>query len=172
MRNVTFTLIYSCLLSFLFLNGCSNDPEMKNEEIVTRDQRKYQGYGKFFGEEALLFGESKVEKEPDVGIGVNTYLWRASLDTLSFIPLKSVDPFGGVILTEWYAPSHAPHERLKVDVRILDRVLRADGLRISVFRQVFEKGQWVDKPVASETVQSLEDAILTKARQLKIDAGK
>lgn len=151
-----------------FLTSCGNMPKAEEDEIVTKRERKYQGYGKFFGEETLLFGGDNSAKKPDVGIGVNSYLWKASLDTLSFMPLKSVDPFGGVILTEWYVPKKSPNERVKVDVRILDRVLRADGLSISIFRQEYQKGRWVNVEVNSATKREIEDAILTRARQLKV----
>ena len=160
------------VLILLLLAGCSSDHISHDDDITSRDQRKYQGFGKFFGEETLLFGGDREGRKPDIGIGVNSYLWRATLDTLAFMPLKSVDPFGGVIITEWYAPPSTPNERLKVDVRILDRVLRADGLTISVFRQVLKQGRWADVAVNPKTAQDLEDTILTRARQLKADTGK
>lgn len=151
------------------LAGCESLPDADpDDEVVThRRDNRYRGYGKFFGEDTLLFGGDKAQKKPDVGIGVNSYLWKASLDTLSFMPLKSVDPFGGVILSEWYTSEDSSNERLKVDVRILDRVLRADGIRVSVFKQKFKGGRWVNMSVAKSTVTDLEDAILSRARQLR-----
>jgi hypothetical protein len=114
-------------------------------------------------------------KDPEVdegggsGIGVNSYLWRASLDTIAFMPLASADPFGGVIITDWYTPAEAPDERLKVNIVILGRQLRADGVRASVYRQQRDgTGAWVDATVAAETATELENAILTRARQLRI----
>ena len=103
------------------------------------------------------------------GIGVNSYLWRASLDTISFMPLSSADPFGGVIITDWYTPPEAPAERFKMSVYILGRQLRADGIRVSVFRQAKSgPGQWSDASVRSETSVDLENQILTRARQLRV----
>ncbi len=102
------------------------------------------------------------------GIGVNSFLWRASLDTVSFMPLSSADPFGGVIITDWYAPPETQGERFKVNVYILGRDLRADGLRAAVFRQVRRDGAWVDAKVESKTATELENAILTRARQLRV----
>ncbi|MEX2618522.1 MAG: DUF3576 domain-containing protein [Alphaproteobacteria bacterium] len=102
------------------------------------------------------------------GIAVNSFLWRASLDTMSFMPLSSADPFGGVIITDWYSPPEAPNERVKVNIYILDRQLRADGLRISVFRQMLSSNQWQEAAVDPETVQDLENAILKRARELRI----
>jgi len=103
-------------------------------------------------------------------IGVNSYLWRASLDALSFMPLLQTDSQGGVIVTDWYANPQNPGERMKVSVTILDQDLRADALRIAASRQVSQNGAWVDAPVQAATVQRLEDIILTKARDLRRQA--
>jgi Domain of unknown function (DUF3576) len=100
-------------------------------------------------------------------IGVNSYLWRAALDTLSFAPLAQTDSNGGVIVTDWYANPSAPNERVKVTATILDADLRADALRVAASRQVLQGGQWIDAPVAAATVQRLEEIILTRARDLR-----
>ena len=104
-------------------------------------------------------------------IGVNSYLWRASLETLSFMPLLQTDSAGGVIVTDWYANPNNPGERVKVTVTILDQDLRADALRVAASRQVAQGGAWVDAPVQAATVQKLEDIILTKARDLRRSAS-
>lgn len=103
-------------------------------------------------------------------IGVNSYLWRASLEALSFMPLLQTDSNGGVIVTDWYANPKNPGERVKVSVTILDQDLRADALRVVASRQVSQGGGWVDAPVQAATVQRLEDIILTKARDLRRSA--
>ena len=103
-------------------------------------------------------------------IGVNSYLWRASLETLSFMPLTQADSAGGVIVTDWYANPDSPNERVKVSVSILDQDLRADALRVAASRQVMQGGTWVEAPVQAATVQKLEDIILTKARDLRRSA--
>jgi len=100
-------------------------------------------------------------------IGVNTYLWRAAIDTLSFAPLLQADSNGGVIVTDWYASPQNPGERIKLTVSILDQDLRADALRVAASRQVNQGGTWVDAPVAAATVQKLEDIILTRARDIR-----
>ena len=100
-------------------------------------------------------------------IGVNTYLWRAAVDTLSFAPLVTADSNGGVIVTDWYVNPNTPGERVKLTVSILDQDLRADALRVAASRQVNQNGVWVDAPVAGATVQKLEDIILTRARDLR-----
>jgi len=100
-------------------------------------------------------------------IGVNAYLWRATLDALSFMPLLQTDSNGGVIVTDWYANPKNPGERVKVTVSIVDQDLRADALRVAASRQVSQNGQWIDAPVQAATVQKLEDIILSKARDLR-----
>jgi hypothetical protein len=100
-------------------------------------------------------------------IGVNSYLWRAAIDTLSFAPLITADSSGGVIVTDWYANPNSPGERIKLTVSILDQDLRADALRVAASRQVSQNGNWVDAPVAAATVQKLEDIILTRARDIR-----
>ncbi|MBL4614305.1 MAG: DUF3576 domain-containing protein [Magnetovibrio sp.] len=102
------------------------------------------------------------------GIGVNSYLWRASLDTIAFMPVTSADPFGGVIITDWFSPSETPNERFKLNVYVLGRALRADGIRVSVFRQVYDaNANWRDAAVEPDAGRKLEDAVLTRARQLR-----
>ena len=100
-------------------------------------------------------------------IGVNTYLWRASIDTVSFAPLLQADANSGVIITDWYSHPNSPGERVKLTVSILDQELRADALRVAASRQVAQNGVWVDAPVAAATVQKLEDIILTRARDIR-----
>ncbi len=102
------------------------------------------------------------------GIGVNGYLWRASLDTTSFMPLSSADPFGGIIITDWYTPPETPGERMKVTVYIMDKRLRADAVKAAVFRQRRdERGHWIDAPVQPQVATDLENVILTRARQIR-----
>ena len=103
-------------------------------------------------------------------IGVNSYLWRASLETVSFAPLLQADSAGGVLVTDWYTNPSNPGERVKLTVSILDQDLRADALRVAASRQVAQAGNWVDAPVQAATVQKLEDIILTKARELRREA--
>jgi hypothetical protein len=143
-----------------------------------KDQRIRDRYGTIHGGEGVtLFSNEK--PRPDAGgedgsagggIGVNAYLWRATLETIDFMPLASADPFGGLIITDWYRPPETPNERIKVQALIRDRSLRADGLKVSVFRQVDEAGAWTDAPVDPETAIKLEDKILTRARELRIAA--
>lgn len=116
-----------------------------------------------------LFGGDSKKSPTNNGIGVNGFLWRASLDTVSFMPIASADPFGGVILTDWYSAPDTPDERTKLNIFIRDRELTANGVKVSVFRQTKgSNGSWQDAPVAATTASSLENAILTRARQIRI----
>lgn len=122
---------------------------------------------------SLPFIGKKEEKaaslEDRLGIGVNAYLWRATLDTMVFMPLASADPWGGVVNYDWYTNPQVPNERFKATVFILDRRLRADALNVSVNKEVQDaSGQWIAAPVAAQTETDLENAILTKARQLNL----
>ena len=113
---------------------------------------------------------SSADLGPEVtgSLGVNAYLWRASLDTLAFLPLTSADPYGGVIITDWYANPEKADERLKATVYILDTRLRADGISAAVFRETLVNGAWTPAAVNPDTNVALENAILTKARQLRL----
>jgi len=122
------------------------------------------GGGGFLG-----MGKKAPAPSAQAGIGVNSYLWRASLDTLAFMPLASADPYGGVINTDWYTNPEKPDERFKCTVYILDTRLRADGLTVTVFKQVKgADGQWAESPTSAQTQIDLENAILNKARQLRL----
>ena len=106
-------------------------------------------------------------------LGVNGYLWRATLDTLAFMPLASADPYGGTVITDWYVNPEKPDERFKATVYILDSRLRADGLKVSVFKQTRDAtGTWIDTPTAAQTETDIENAILTRARQLRLSNVK
>ena len=115
------------------------------------------------------FGRRSTPEQTAPAIGVNSYLWRATLDTLAFMPLASADPYGGVIITDWYVNPEKPDERFKCTVYILDARLRADGLNVSVFKQTKDAGgNWVDAAAAAQTEVDLENSILTRARQLRL----
>jgi hypothetical protein len=167
-------------LAVLALDACGNTQGKMPEFTVfsPRDQRFRNQSGTFTGRDGItIFGTGNSEAAQQSaaaaagsgGIGVNAYLWRGALETINFMPLASADPFGGLIITDWYQPAGLTDERLKVHVLILDRSLRADGVKVSVFRQMRDgRGDWVDEPVDPTTVTALEDKILTKARELRI----
>jgi hypothetical protein len=112
-------------------------------------------------------GKGNKQQEAGATLAVNAYLWRGALDTLSFMPLSSIDPFGGVIVTDWYSPPNTSGERFKATAFILGRELRSDGLHVTVFRQQLENGQWVDAPVSPSTATDIENKALARARELR-----
>lgn len=172
-------------LTSLALVGCGDPDSVKEKRSGPSGDRTRRdattGLGGRNQEEGSLFGPgglfgSRAEKKDNSGTGVavNAFLWRASLDTINFIPLISADPFGGVIITDWYTPAESPNERMKVQITILDRELRADGVRVAVFKQQQSGkagGAWVDAQVDPRTNTEIENAILTRARQLRIAQG-
>ena len=164
--------ILTVLLSAtLLLTACSKSRAVTDDEY--NDYRTNgPERGKLGGEQGLVLGigGKSSDSASDQGggaLGVNAYLWRAALDTLKFMPLTSADPFGGVIITDWYSPPGAQGERFKATAYILGRQLRTDGIRINVFRQVEQGGRWVDQPVATSTAGEIEDKVLARARELR-----
>lgn len=169
--------LYFVCASLLLTAACSSDDvqrEAKYPSGADRSSTNGDIYAKpesIFGGDGLNIFGGKKDKEDNsgqTGIGVNSFLWRASLDTVSFMPLASADPFGGVILTDWYAPEASPNERFKLNVFILDRQLRSDGIQVKVFRQERSGSSWRDASVSDDTARKLEDAILTRARQMRV----
>ena len=106
--------------------------------------------------------------QPVRTIGVNGYLWRASLETIAFMPLTAADPFGGVILSDWYGSPPDSGERKKVTVYITDSALRADALKVVVFRQISRGSEWKEPELLPEVARQLENTILARARELRL----
>ena len=158
----------------LAIAGCADVPvEYEYPTTGPDGLPTYEKQERVFGEEGLDIFSLGDPADPGQGSGsgiaVNAFLWRASLDTLSFMPLSSADPFGGVIITDWYVPPENRSERFKITVYILDRALRADGIRANVFRQErLASGDWVDARLEDGLGKDLEDVILTRARQIRI----
>lgn len=162
-------------LPLLALAACNGQPIQTEAKYPTGSDRTATGgdiYAEepsIFGAEGLdIFGTNKKDDNAQTGIGVNSFLWRAALDTVSFMPLSSADPFGGVILTDWYTSPENEDERFKVDVFILTQELRSDGISVKVYKQELKKSVWRDKAVEPDTARKLEDAILTRARQMRV----
>jgi len=153
--------------------GIPLGPPRERDRDAAVEQGEENG-GFLFGEQGvpLFQGGDPAPAAGGGGIGVNALLWRATLDTIAFMPLSSADPFGGVIITDWYAPPDAGGgERFKLTVFILDHRLRADGIKVAVFRQEQTNGVWVDAAVNPSTATDLEDVILTRAREMWLDAN-
>ncbi len=167
------TALLLTMFSSILLSACSG---IKTEaKYPAGYKRKGSETGDIYGEPDSIFGPGGLkifggedDKSDASGITVNSFLWRASLDTVSFMPLASADPFGGVILTDWYTSEEAKNERFKINAFILGRQLRSDGIRVRVFKQAYKGGSWRDVAPAEGTARQLEDAILTRARQLRV----
>ncbi len=162
------------------LVGCSSDPKVEVPQGYETSQqgRIRNEYGTVFGGDETIFqrGTGRYARKDGAdggaggGIGVNAYLWRGALETIAFLPLTQADPFGGVIITDWHSPPETPNERFKLNVYILDTVMRADALKVVVFRQTNGPTGWQDAAVDPQTATKIEDNILTRARELRIAA--
>jgi hypothetical protein len=171
----TLNLIGLALICSLLLGAC--DGAKMEYEYPRKGQGGVPTYEKetpgIFGDGGLTIfeneGSSNNKGGSGAGIGVNSFLWRASLDTLAFMPLLSADPFGGVIITDWYGVPNAKNDRYKINLFILGTALRSDGVRAKVFKQRKpDGGEWYDIETTEKLDRDLEDAILTRARQLRI----
>ena len=167
-------LLAAVAITLPLLAACSD----ANQRLVNNDE-----YGDYRGGRArnrpqgasaglVVFGVDKDREAREAagagsGLSVNAYLWRATLDTLSFMPLASADPFGGTIITEWYTPPSTSNERFRAQAYVLGRQLRSDGVKVQVFRQTLDRGQWVDSGVSAATNADLEDKVLARARELR-----
>jgi hypothetical protein len=172
-RSIIFIASVSGLLA---LSGCGAITPTTKQSDPTNSQLYYGSGGNGANHGSALGGDSlfsfgRGNKDQDsvggAGLGVNVYLWRGALETLSFMPLASADPFGGVIITDWYQPPQGQAERFKATAYILGRQLRADGVRVQIFRQVLQGGQWVDAPVSATTSADIENKVLARARELR-----
>lgn len=162
-----------CLGALVLLAACSSDNirEVGRNEYAAGSGRDLVP-GRLTGADdgIILVGTSRNRQQADAGgagLGVNAYLWRATLDTLAFMPLASADPFGGVIITDWYSPPGAQAERFKATAYVMGRQLRSDGVRVAVFRQVRSGAGWADAAVTPATASELEDRVLARARELR-----
>lgn len=169
-------------VGLLALAACSGGRQVRNDEYGTDNARELtlrQTGSNPTSSGIVVFGVDRSREAQGGGGGgtganaggggmtVNAYLWRATLDTLSFMPLASADPFGGVIITDWYSPPQAEGERFKATAYVIGRQLRSDGVRVQIFRQVSRNGGWTDAPASSATNSEMEDRVLARARELR-----
>jgi hypothetical protein len=160
-------------------SGSSDNFRVPGQDEYRSDSGRSQVRGRLLGGDGVLIfgtdrssqggagGRGSAGDASGGGIGVNAFLWRATLDTLSFMPLSSADPFGGVVITDWYSPPGVPNERFRATAYILGRQLRSDGVRVVLFRQELRGNAWVDVPVSAGTSTELEDQVLSRARELR-----
>ena len=183
------TKLLSVFLAAAVLSGCGSDPEKPQPTVdvppPAPSSKAESGDTGVFGwlgvscdsstpstsSSSSSSSSSGLKPEDRKGVAVNAYLWRSSLDSLSFMPMEQTDPFAGIIKTGWYTPPSTPNERLKVSVFILDTRLRAEAVRVSIFKEAKKPaGEWATATVDPETVTKLENVILDRARQLKIQS--
>lgn len=159
-------------LSLFILSGCSGDLAPKEDQTVPmgRSESRKRDFGNLFGDDFLAFGGTKKAGSSDMAPSamVNPFIWRASLDTLSFMPLSSADAVGGVIITDWYTAPRTTHERIKVTVYVTSPQLRADAVKVTLYKQVNKGGAWVNGSADARGATEMENIILSKARQLRI----
>lgn len=170
---VAVSLLCGALTACGSLESTASYPQAQHD----KEMAKYGSIMNIDGDSTgfVLFdsAEKKAARNAALGTGVNAWLWQASLDTIGFLPLASADSNGGIIITDWYSTPANPKERVKVNIRIKDRTLRSDGVKVTVFRQTSNKQNvWSDAAVSPATATKLEDTILARARQLKMDAGQ
>ena len=167
--NLRFAPLFAVIIMLPLLAACSGaDVQAPDQNPMPHDTLK--GPGMFSGESGDILAGFRKGDDSNGGasIGVNGYLWRATLDTISFMPIVQADSAGGVIVTDWYANPSKTAERYRMNVFIRGRVLRADAIKVEVFKQAKKAGEWVDVEVTKVTETSLEDTILTKARSLRV----
>ncbi len=166
---------FVAVAGMLSLAGCSSSKYLAANQY--NDPRfRGPGLGTLSGDNGTLFTTAKSRSSADAGggagLGVNAYLWRGALDTLSFMPLAQADPFGGEIITDWYEPPASPGERFKATAYILGRQLRADGVKVTLFRQTLVNSQWVDAAVSPSTTGEIENKVLARARELRSQSAE
>ncbi len=155
----------------IFLSGCDILGEGVQDTPLIGEHEREARRGKLTGADGWnLLGSGDDDKESGARLGVNSYLWRATLDTLAFMPFSAADPFGGTVLTDWYEDPDSQGERFKVNALILDSALRADAIKLTLFKQAVdsETGGWRDIKVSPELSRKLENTILTRARELRV----
>jgi hypothetical protein len=171
MKKVTAALIITAAFG-VAASGCAHKSAPSGPVVTAEGSGQFTPTAKSGGGFRLPGFGSRAPKASGAGVaglGVNSYLWRATLDTLAFMPLASADPYGGVIITDWYANPEKPDERFKATVYILDTRLRADGLNVNIHRQTKgPDGAWVNAATNGQTDTDIENAILTRARQLRL----
>ena len=158
-------------------SGTNINPAL-NKELAMRDaETRLQTGGGLFGKKGIsMSGLINQDTETNtvvssIGMSINTYLWQGALDTLSFMPLSSADPIGGTIITDWYSSTNNPDERCKLNVFISGKQLKTQNLRVASFCQNYQDNRWVNKDINDDNNIKLENAILNKAKKLKLESS-
>jgi len=161
------------VITTISLINCSGLQGGAEEESYpkSREQRQLESLGKITGEDGITFGGGKKKSAATEGINVNGYLWRATLDNVYFMPVISADPFGGVVLTDWYKASNSTKERYKLNIYITGTELRSDAVRVAAFKQKLQGNNWIDVDADPKIAKEIEDKILLRARELRYSSA-
>ena len=158
-------------------SGTNINPAL-NKELAMRDaETRLQTGGGLFGKKGLsMSGLINKDSETNtvvgsIGMSINAFLWQGALDTLSFMPLSSADPIGGTIITDWYSSTNNPDERCKLNIFISGKELKTQNLRVASFCQNYQNNRWVNKDISDDNNMKLENAILNKAKKLKLESS-
>jgi hypothetical protein len=170
-------LRFALLMCFSFFIVSCSTTDIKTDPTYPKGEtgKRREKVGTITNNEKgiTLFGPGSQDRAAaeDNGIGVNAYLWKATLDTVSFMPIASADPFGGVIITDWYSMPETPNERFKINAFITSKTLQASGIKVTVFHQKrgAKQSDWIDQKTSATMATQMEDAILTRARERKVD---
>ena len=170
--NKNFRKLFFSFILLILITGCEG--MSVDRSYPDPLARKKTTKGKLFGEEGITLFNSKEKKQSQsntiAGMSLNKYLWRASLDVISFIPLISADPFGGTIITDWYTPTGTSGERFKLNIFILDEKFSVNSLKVSAFSQKKNSnGVWIDSSTSPNFQVNIENAIFSRARQIKFN---
>ena len=170
-RNATGRAALAGALAVLpLLAGCGGDDPPAPQPVTIADVSAPPRDDGSNSSGLSLFGTSQRAEDANARLGINAFLWRGALDTLAFMPLASADPYGGVLNTDWYQPPGSTGERFKATAYVLGRQLSTTGLKVTIFRQVLQNGQWTDAPVSPQTTTDIENKILARARELRASA--
>ena len=145
----------------------------QNKELAMADaENRLRSGGGLFGKKAGIGGTFDNKKSNNavssIGMPINPYLWKGSLETIGFMPLTSANPFGGIIITDWYSDGQTINERCKINIFIKGLELKTSNLKVNTFCQSFENNRWIDLPTSASQSAQLENAILNKAKRIKL----
>ena len=155
----------------LFNSGADMDLAMRDAET------RLQTGGGLLGKEGLSFNDvlgrdnNKESSETLISMNVNIFLWRGALETVNFMPLSSADPVGGTIITDWYSISGNEKERCKLNIFISGKKLKSENLKVASFCQEIKNQIWVNKKINDDNNIKIENAILNKAKKLRLQSS-
>lgn len=151
-------------------SGTVFNPAQNKELAMTDAENRLKSGGGLLGKKGgLSLGTNEGNNAvSSIGMPINPYLWKGSLETIGFMPLSSADPFGGTIITDWYSDGQNINERCKINIFIKGLELKTSNLKVNTFCQSFENNRWVDLPTSASQSAQLENAILNKAKRIKL----